>query len=52
MRGRMVLGALLAALMAAAPAGGEERIRVDVSNRPYLGPEDAPVTIVEFLDFQ
>jgi len=52
MRRHIILAALLAALMALPAVAAEERISVDISNRPYLGPEDAPVTIIEFLDFQ
>jgi protein-disulfide isomerase len=32
--------------------GPAEFLNVDVSNAPYQGPESAPVTIVEFSDFQ
>lgn len=28
------------------------RMKVDVGNAPFLGPKDAPVTIVEFADYQ
>lgn len=31
---------------------GEPRVQIPVGNSPSLGPEDAPVTVVEFLDFQ
>ncbi len=49
---RMALAALLAAALAA-PAGAEEqRVSVDVGDRPFRGAADAPVTMVEFLDFQ
>ena len=27
-------------------------VQVDIEGRPYLGPEDAPVTIVEFTDYE
>jgi hypothetical protein len=30
----------------------EQRIPVPLENSPSLGPENAPVTIVEFIDFQ
>jgi hypothetical protein len=52
MRVRIILAVLVAALMALPVMSAETRIDIDVSNRPYLGPKDAPVTIIEFLDFQ
>jgi protein-disulfide isomerase len=48
------LGALLVlSLLAAVPAGAAE-IRYDVppGDSPSIGPSNAPVTIVEFLDYQ
>lgn len=36
----------------AAPAGMERPSGVDKDGRPYLGKEDAPVTVYEFADFQ
>ncbi|MBI5556421.1 MAG: hypothetical protein HY885_02150 [Deltaproteobacteria bacterium] len=30
----------------------EKRIEVPVGDSPALGPADAPVTIIEFIDFQ
>jgi len=30
----------------------EKRFNIPVDNSPQKGPKDAPVTIVEFLDFQ
>jgi hypothetical protein len=30
----------------------EQRIPIPLENSPSLGPENAPVTIVEFIDFQ
>ena len=35
-----------------AEAAGEKRFSIPVENSPVLGPENAPVTIFEFLDFQ
>jgi protein-disulfide isomerase len=40
-------------LLAALPAfAADKRTTVAVGNSPSLGPENAPVTIVEFVDFQ
>jgi hypothetical protein len=47
---------LLAALALPAPAGAqageEKRYQIPLENSPSFGPADAPVTVVEFLDFQ
>lgn len=37
------------------PSGGEAADagpKVDIAGRPFLGPEDAPVTMIEFTDYQ
>lgn len=34
------------------PAAGSDRLRLNVENQPGFGPADAPVTIVEFGDFE
>jgi protein-disulfide isomerase len=40
-------------LLAAVPAGAADvRYAVPVSDSPSIGPANAPVTIVEFLDYQ
>lgn len=40
-------------LLAAAFAQAEEkRFDVPVGDSPVLGPPDAPVTVIEFIDFQ
>jgi protein-disulfide isomerase len=30
----------------------EKRVAVPIGDSPSIGPENAPVTIVEFIDFQ
>lgn len=30
----------------------EKRVEIPVGNSPSMGPTDAPVTIIEFIDFQ
>jgi len=43
---------LLLALLAAAPAPAEVRYNVPAGDSPAIGPANAQVTIVEFLDYQ
>jgi len=41
------------ALLAAVPAGAADvRYDVPVGDSPSIGPANAPVTVVEFLDYQ
>jgi len=47
---RAVAVALLA--LAAVAAGAAERLAVAVGDSPILGPADAPITVVEFVDYQ
>ncbi|MHB8844299.1 MAG: hypothetical protein ACYC7L_06060 [Nitrospirota bacterium] len=44
---------LLVLVLAALPAfAADKRTTVSIGNSPSLGPENAPVTIIEFIDFQ
>ena len=47
------LVACLVLLLSVSLALAEEpRVQIPVGNSPFLCPADAPVTVVEFLDFQ
>jgi hypothetical protein len=39
-------------LFAGMAQAGEQRTDVPIGNSPTIGPADAPVTIIEFIDFQ
>jgi hypothetical protein len=40
-------------LLVSAPVlAADKRTNVPIGNSPSLGPENAPVTIIEFIDFQ
>ncbi len=39
-------------LLAAPVSAADQRATVPIGNSPSLGPENAPVTIIEFIDFQ
>ncbi|MGE5173909.1 MAG: hypothetical protein ACM3MD_08770 [Betaproteobacteria bacterium] len=43
---------LAAVLVSVSVTGQEKRFSVPLGDSPSLGPLNAPVTIVEFLDFQ
>lgn len=48
------LTAILSVLILASSLayGAEKRFSVPIADSPTVGPADAPVTMVEFLDFQ
>jgi hypothetical protein len=39
-------------LVSALVLAADKRTNVPIGNSPFLGPENAPVTIIEFIDFQ
>jgi hypothetical protein len=43
---------LLVLLFSSLAVAAEKRYTVPLGDSPQLGPVDAPVTIIEFLDFQ
>jgi len=50
---RKLLPAFLFVLLLSTSAfAAEQRHSIPIDNLPYLGPADAPITIIEFLDFQ
>ncbi|HSH68522.1 MAG TPA: hypothetical protein VK997_01300 [Deferrisomatales bacterium] len=54
-RGWMSRGVALAAallLLGVATGAAEDRMQVAVGDSPALGPADAPITVVEFVDYQ
>ncbi len=49
----LVLVVALAAFAFAAPAHADDmRYEISVQGSPYLGAKDAPITIIEFMDYQ
>jgi hypothetical protein len=48
----VIIIALLGGLCHSAAFADTKRYKVPVDSSPQKGPKDAPVTIIEFLDFQ
>ncbi len=49
---RQVLFALLLLLVPMVGGAEERRYDIPIGDAPQRGPADAPVTIIEFIDFQ
>ena len=52
MRMTLVLALLLFAFPTVTLSAAVDRFDVPIGSSPQQGPRDAPVTIIEFLDFQ
>jgi hypothetical protein len=49
---KMLMASLFLIAFNAYAAGPEQRVAIPLENSPSRGPENALVTIVEFIDFQ
>ncbi|MDH3392355.1 MAG: hypothetical protein OEL85_11250 [Desulfobulbaceae bacterium] len=49
---KLLLAFLFVFLLFSPGYAAEERFSIPIDNSPILGPENAQVTIIEFLDFQ
>ena len=49
---KVFIPSLLIILLFSMVAMADQRFSVPIGDSPQRGPKDAPVTIVEFLDFQ
>lgn len=49
---RILICVFILSLFGMAHAQEEKRFEVPIGDSPAMGPADAPVTIIEFLDFQ
>ena len=52
MRKISILAFCLVVLASTGAVAAEKRTSVPIGNSPSMGPENAPVTIIEFIDFQ
>ena len=48
----VTIGLILLLLLSVPAGAAEKRVTVPLGDSPSLGPENAPVTIVEFIDFE
>ena len=49
---RLTLVMVLFFIAVSSASAGEKRYTVPLGDSPASGPQDAPVTIIEFIDFQ
>lgn len=48
----MLLGAAIACIFALPASAEEARYKIPLEDSPFIGPVDAPIVMVEFLDYQ
>lgn len=49
---RMTIMITLLLLLSVQAGAADKRVTVPIGDSPSMGPENAPVTIIEFVDFQ
>jgi len=49
---RFILSMIMCSLVIFSAAAEEQRFTVPIGDSPTTGPVNAPVTIIEFIDFQ
>ena len=49
---RLLLSMILCSMVAFPAAAEEQRFTIPIGDSPAAGPANAPVTIIEFIDFQ